>query len=85
LQRAVGKDYFPLKKPVSSALEKGRPQRLFFYFFKKPCAESPGQRPSAKTVFYFLKKLSLLSAPCNYAWQSWEHPSWKNFSQSCRA
>jgi hypothetical protein len=28
---------------------------------------------------------SLSRAPCNYARQSWEHPSWEDFSQSCRA
>jgi hypothetical protein len=46
---------------------------------KKPVSSAPWQRPSAKTVFYFFKKLSLPTAPCNYARQSWEHPSWENF------
>jgi hypothetical protein len=61
----------------------GRRQRLFFFFLKKTYAESPRQRPSAKTVFYFKKNFA--KGPCNYARKSWEHPSCADFSQSCRA
>jgi hypothetical protein len=53
LQRAVGKDYFPLKKPVSSALEKGRPQRLFFYFFTKTLCREPRAKAVSKDGFLF--------------------------------
>jgi hypothetical protein len=44
---------FFLKKPVPRAPGKGRRQRLFFYFFEKTCAESPGPKAVGKDAFLF--------------------------------
>jgi hypothetical protein len=74
-----------LENSVPSAPGTGRRQRLFFYFCKQTLCRELGAKAVGKDCFLFFKKLSLPSAMCNYARQSWEHPSWENFSKSCRA
>jgi hypothetical protein len=60
----------------------GRRQRLFF--FEKNLCRKPLAKAVGKDGFLFFKKNSLPRAPWNYARRSWEHPSWADFSQSCR-
>jgi hypothetical protein len=55
----------------------------FSIFFKIILCRVSGARAVGKDVFLFFKKISLPGAFGNYSRQSWEHPSWENFSQSC--
>jgi hypothetical protein len=48
---------------------------VFLFFLKKTLCRASLAKAVGKDGFLFFKKISLPSAPCNYARQSWEHPS----------
>jgi hypothetical protein len=54
-----------LKPSLPTASRLGHRQRggFLFFFEKKPCAERPWQRPSAKMFFYFFEKKILCREP----------------------
>jgi hypothetical protein len=57
----------------------------FSIFFENIMCRGSVAKAVGKDGFLFFKKISLPSAFGNYSRQRWEHSSWENFSQSCRA